>query len=305
MSVTRLGHVSLVVTDLGAYTTFLTDGIGMTQVDGGDGKARFALDTRHHQVRLAEGVAPGCDGIAFDVADAASLEDIRARVGAAGLNITRETPVESDAVEHGFSFQIPDGPTVELCVGVRQSPQADGDRYDVYRVRRDSPTKVRKLGHVTIGTPEPAAVEQVFVDVLGFRISDRFPGVLAWARCNRDHHSVGFAPAETPGLHHIAFEIESFAHIEQLADRFARRGHRLVWGPGRHGPGNNLFVYLEDPDGGLIEIYCDLVQIENEHDYVPFEWDDLQEVGNSWGPLPDEAWFKKLTPFTALVRAGS
>ena len=123
--------------------------------------------------------------------------------------------------------------------------------------------------------------------------------MLAWARCNRDHHSVGFAPAEAPGLHHIAFEIESFAHIEQLADRFARRGHRLMWGPGRHGPGNNLFVYLEDPDGSLIEIFCDLVQIENEHDYVPRDWDDLQEVGNSWGPLPDEAWFKKLTPFVA------
>jgi hypothetical protein len=139
--------------------------------------------------------------------------------------------------------------------------------------------------------------------VLGFRISDRFPGVLAWARCNRDHHSVGFAPAEQPGLHHVAFEIESFAHIEQLADRFARRGHRLIWGPGRHGPGNNLFVYLEDPDGGLVEIFCDLVQIENEHDYVPLEWTDLQEVGNRWGPLPDEAWFKKLTPFTAPVGA--
>jgi catechol-2,3-dioxygenase len=282
MTITRLGHVGLVVTDIEAYRTFLTDGIGMLEVEA----ARFALDTRHHQIRLTQGASPGCDGIGFDVSDLASLDDFRARVTDAGFAIVRETPVD-DAVEHGFSFQVPDGPVVELCVGVR------------YGERRDSPTKIRKLGHVTIGTPEAAAVERIFVDVLGFRISDRFPGVLAWARCNRDHHSVGFAPALVPGLHHIAFEIESFAHIEQVADTFARRGHRLVWGPGRHGPGNNLFVYLEDPDGSLIEIFCDLVQIENEHDYVPREWDDLQEVGNSWGPLPDESWFKKLTPFVA------
>jgi catechol-2,3-dioxygenase len=301
-SITRLGHVGLVVTDLERYATFLTDGIGMFEVDRGEGTARFALDLRHHQVRLTQGAAPGCDGVGFDVVDLASLEALRARVVAAGLRILRDTPVD-DAAEHGFSFQVPHGPVVELCVGVHQSPRVAGDKYDVYRVRRDAPVKIRKLGHVTIGTPDAAAVEQVFVDVLRFRISDRFPGVLAWARCNRDHHSVGFASAEAPGLHHIAFEIESFAHIEQLADRFARRGHRLVWGPGRHGPGNNLFVYLEDPDGNLVEIFCDLIQIEDERGYVPLEWDDLQEVGNSWGPLPDEAWFKKLTPFVAAVGA--
>jgi catechol-2,3-dioxygenase len=302
MSITRLGHIGLVVTDLEATGRFLTDGIGMFEVDRGEGTARFALDTRHHQVRLTAGATAGCDGIGFDVSDRAALDALRERVNAAGLTITRERPLD-DAVADGFSFQVPQGPVVELCVGVRQSPQASGDRYDVYRKRRDSPTKIRKLGHVTIGTPDAAQVERVFVDVLGFRVSDRFPGVLAWARCNSDHHSVGFAPAEAPGVHHLAFEIESFAHLEQLADRFARRGHRLVWGPGRHGPGNNIFAYLEDPDGSLIEIYCDLIQIENEHDHVALEWDDLQEVGNSWGPLPDEAWFRKLTPFVAPVGA--
>jgi catechol-2,3-dioxygenase len=300
MSVTRLGHVGLVVTDLDQYAEYLTEGLGLTETRRDEGRAYFALGTRHHALRVTQGDAAVCDGLGFDVTDAAALAGLRAAVEGAGLEVVSERPVD-DTVADGFSFVIPQGPTVELCLGASLAPAGDTYANDHYRARGDH-LRLRKLGHATIGTPDPAAVERVFVDVLGFRISDRFPGVLAWARCNRDHHSVGFAPAEAPGIHHLAFEIESFAHYERLADHLSLGGRRLVWGPGRHGPGNNLFVYFDDPDGTMIEVYADMVQIENEDAYVPTDWDDLQEVGNRWGPLPEDAWFKKLTPF--VVPAG-
>ncbi len=303
MSITRLGHVGLVVTDADRYAEFLVDALGMREVSRDGDSVRLALNSRHHQVRLTEGATAGCDGVGFDVRDADALEVLRQRVGAAGFEVVREQPVD-DAALLGFSFDIPHGPTVELCASVETAPSGIAGT-DPYRLGHGSIPKIRKLGHVTVGTPNPVEVESAFVNVLGFRISDRFPGVLAWARCNADHHSVGFAPAEAPGLHHTAFEIESFAHYELFSDRLAQLGTQLVWGPGRHGPGNNLFTYFVDPEGNLIEVYSDLVQIENEHDYVARDWDDLQEVGNKWGPLPDEAWFKMLTPFTSNVRAGS
>jgi catechol 2,3-dioxygenase len=302
MSVTRLGHVGLVVTDVDRYAGFLVDGLGMREVARDEDGVRLALNSRHHQVRLREGAETRCDGIGFDVSDPEGLRALRDRVDAAELEVTRETPVD-DSCAAGFSFAVPHGPEVELCVGVRTAPPS-GDGADPYRIAHGSVPRIRKLGHVTIGTPQAEAVERVFVDVLGFRISDRFPGVLAWARCNTDHHAVGFAPARAPGLHHIAYEIESFAHYELFLDRLVGLGTRLVWGPGRHGPGNNLFAYFADPEGNLVEVYSDLIQIENEHDYEPREWTDLQEVGNSWGPLPDDAWFQMLTPFASGVRAG-
>jgi catechol 2,3-dioxygenase len=300
MTVTRLGHVGLVVTDLEAYAEYLVEGLGLTETRRDEGRAYFALGTRHHQVRITEGDAHACDGVGYDVSDGESLARFRSAVDEAGLEVVSEKPYDDTAAE-GFSFNVPQGPTVELCVGAAQAPDSSTYPNDFYRSRGDH-IRLLKLGHVTIGTPDPAAVEKVFVDVLGFRISDRFPGVLAWARCNRDHHSVGFAPAEAPGIHHVAYEIESFAHYERLADHLALTGRRLIWGPGRHGPGNNLFVYFDDPDGTMVEVYANLVQIENEDAYQPTEWDDLQEVGNRWGPLPEEAWFKKLTPF--VVPAG-
>lgn len=300
MSVTRLGHIGLVVTDLDAYAEYLADGLGLAETRREDGRAYFALGTRHHQIRLTKGDVPGCDGIGYDVSDAESLAHLRAAVDEAGLEVVSERPYD-DTVAEGFSFNVPHGPTVELCAGASLAPDYGKHANDYYRARGDH-IRLMKLGHVTIGSNDPQAVEHVFVDVLGFRISDRFPGVLSWARCNRDHHSVGFQHAEAPGMHHMAFEIESFAHYERLADHLALTGRRLVWGPGRHGPGNNLFVYFDDPDGTMVEIYANLIQIENEDSYEPTDWDDLQEVGNRWGPLPEEAWFKKSTPF--VVPAG-
>jgi len=35
----------------------------------------------------------------------------------------------------------------------------------------------------------------------------------------------------------------------------------LEWGPGRHGPGNNLFVFVHDPEGNWIEISAELEQV--------------------------------------------
>jgi len=301
MGITRLGHVGLVVPDVDGYADFLVRALGARVVARDEETTQLALNSRHHQIRLRAGAAAGCDGVGFDVSDTAALAALRERAVAAGLDVVSDAPADP-AVPEGITIQIPDGPAVELCVGVGAAPSAV-DGADPYRIAHGSIPRIKKLGHVTIGTPNAEGVEQAFVDVLGFRVSDRFPGVLSWARCNADHHSAGFAPAEAPGLHHIAYEIESFAHYEVFADRLAALGTRLVWGPGRHGPGNNLFAYFEDPAGNLIEIYSDLIQIENEHDYVALDWADLQEVGNRWGPLPDEAWFKMLTPFTSAVTA--
>jgi catechol-2,3-dioxygenase len=299
MSVTRIGHIGLVVSDLDGYGEFLTGGLGLTETRREEGRAYYALGTRHHQVRITEGAALGCDGIGFDVSDAESLASLRGAVEEAGLEIVSDKPYDDTAAE-GFSFQIPQGPTVELCAGVQLAPDPGAYPNDFYRARGDH-IKLQKLGHVGIGSPDPDAVERVFVDVLGFRISDRFPGVLSWARCNADHHSVGFAPAAAPGVHHMAFEIQSLAHYERLVDHLALSGLRLIWGLGRHGPGNNLFAYFDDPSGTMIEVYANMAQIENEDSYVPREWEDLQEVGNIWGPLPDDSWIGKLTPFTTVA----
>src|ERR671933_262140 len=50
-------------------------------------------------------------------------------------------------------------------------------------------------------------------------------------------------------LNHIAYEVPTNADIARGIEHFARRGQHPIWGPGRHGPGNNLFAYFRDPAG--------------------------------------------------------
>ena len=47
-------------------------------------------------------------------------------------------------------------------------------------------------------------------------------------------------------------------------------GYGIEWGPGRHGPGNNHFLYLHDEDGAMIECCSELARMSSG--YEPRNW---------------------------------
>jgi len=50
--------------------------------------------------------------------------------------------------------------------------------------------------------------------------------------------------ADNSEVHHFAFEVKDMAELVHQAEYMARHDRVLLYGPGRHGPGNNLFVYF-------------------------------------------------------------
>jgi hypothetical protein len=60
----------------------------------------------------------------------------------------------------------------------------------------------------------------------------------------------------------------------------------LWWGPGRHGPGNNLFFMIEDPDGHKVEFSAELERVPRETDFRT--WPHEQRTLNLWG----SAWMR-------------
>jgi catechol 2,3-dioxygenase len=60
----------------------------------------------------------------------------------------------------------------------------------------------------------------------------------------------------------------------------------LWWGPGRHGPGNNLFFMVEDPDGHKVEFSAELERMPPE--MAPRTWPHEQRTLNLWG----SAWMR-------------
>ena len=79
---------------------------------------------------------------------------------------------------------------------------------------------------------------------------------------------------------HHSYEAGEWNNIKTWCDHFAQNNVKLMWGPGRHGPGNNLFVFIEDIDGNWIEISAELETVIGR---PPKNWPQEERTLNLWG----------------------
>ena len=137
--------------------------------------------------------------------------------------------------------------------------------------------------------------------MLDFRLSDEVGDVLAFLRCNVDHHGLGLQKGQ-PGINHYAWEVENVAVLGLLGDTLQRNGGRFIWGPGRHGAGQNVFTYHFDPAGCIVEYYADLYQVWDERTYEAGRWDPGDwRAQNLWGPGGPEVMLTSATPLGVRV----
>lgn len=299
MTITRLGHIAFTVEDLDRSAAFACDTIGLRETARTADTVYLTSNDRHHQLRLTRGDRHECLAVSLDVDTLDAWTALRDRVADAGFE-----PVEIDDpyVAREFRFAVPNGPVLGVCHGAQGG---ETERYSALGGARP-----RKLGHVTCATPDPRGVDRVLTEVLGLRLSDRLPlgdhadGELAWYRCNTDHHGIGVTPGD-PGVHHYAWELAGFADFGEAGDHLLTVDKRFIWGPGRHGPGENHFAYYTDLDGSMIELYSDMQQIVDEDSYRRPVWPDVESSANIWGPPPPAEWFAFSTPFAAPVAARS
>jgi len=78
-----------------------------------------------------------------------------------------------------------------------------------------------------------------------------------WLRTDHEHHSLAIFTGPC-AVDHFSFELPDWNAIRDWADHFSSFDIELIWGPGRHGPGNNLFIFIADPDGNKIELSAEL-----------------------------------------------
>ena len=73
----------------------------------------------------------------------------------------------------------------------------------------------------------------------------------------------------------------------------------VEFGPGRHGPGHALFVYLRDPDGHRIELFnthYQVMDIENE----PVRWDVSHSGKRRWQLPARRQWYTEASRFAGV-----
>ena len=120
---------------------------------------------------------------------------------------------------------------------------------------------------------------------LGFRVSDWIEDFFVFQRCNPDHHTLNFIKGEPAGLHHFAFELRDFAHMQQACDLLGQQRIPIVRGPLRHGPGHNVAIYHANPDGLIVEFFIELDQMKDEElgYFEPKPWHrDFPQRPKTW-----------------------
>jgi catechol-2,3-dioxygenase len=119
------------------------------------------------------------------------------------------------------------------------------------------------LHHVTIKTSRLDEMIKWYEFVVGARVQFRDPGA-AWMTNDEANHRVAFLavpglsddPDKTRhnGMHHSAFEYDSFADLMVSYDRMRQGGVEPAFCLDH---GLTMSLYYKDPEGNFVELQCD------------------------------------------------
>jgi 2,3-dihydroxy-p-cumate/2,3-dihydroxybenzoate 3,4-dioxygenase len=271
----RLRSVDLMVPQAGASVPFLENVWGLVAAGATgtkSGGTQFFRGTGEHPyiLSLTDAKAPGVAAITL-AAPPEEIAQAKARASGAGVAVRAVAEFDVPGGGGGFVVQGPEGQVYRLI--------AESARPAPLQQDRDKPIQVT---HAVINTRSREDSERFAVDVLGFKVADRTKH-MTFVRCNRKHHSLAFAHAEVASLNHIAFEMQDIDAVMRGVGRMRDAGFGMVWGPGRHGPGNNVFSYFIAPFGAVIEYTAEVSEVD-EHYKVggPEDW--------KWSPGRMDQW---------------
>lgn len=272
----HLRHIALKTPDPAGLAAFYQDKWGLKIVaeqEGafylrGVGPERFVL-------ALVPAERRGIERIAFALADQAAVDEAAHDLAAKGVRIHREpAPLTTPGDGYGCQLVDSDGRCIELSSEVALAHE--GERWD-------APVQPKKISHVVLNTPDFEGIIEFYTGLLGFRVSDWSEKQMVFLRCNTDHHAISFNRAPHAALNHVAYELPNVDGVMRGIGTLKRLGVNPMWGPGRHGPGNNIFCYFQDAAGYVCE-YTAEVQTIDEESHQPEVWPrNVPEKMDRWG----------------------
>jgi catechol 2,3-dioxygenase-like lactoylglutathione lyase family enzyme len=236
-----------------------------------DGRVQLAVGWR--RLLLAPGTARGLDFAAFAVGSEQQLEALRAHLQ--GQGPAMEPSLTPLFAQGAFAVRDPDGRALAFGLPLEaQHPDAATEAL------------LGRTQHVVVTTLDLDATRRFYEETLGFVLSDRVmrddgQPTTYFYRSDPEHHSFAAFLSDTVRLDHHALDVPDWNAIRDWADHFAAHDVPIVWGPGRHGPGNNLFCMVADPDGNMVEVSAELEQMPLG---MPARsWPHTERSLNLWG----------------------
>jgi len=272
--VRTLRSVEIGVTDVAQSLRFFTDVWYLAPV-GEIAGVHYLRGTGpfHHIFTIRRAAKRELIRMVFDAADRETVDALHHQVVAYGLKtVDLPASLRQPHGEYGFGFKDPEGRNVAIVCGVHDRASA-----------ADKPDYPRKISHININAGDSDATLAFYRDALGFRLTDTTKR-LRFLSCSPDHHTVVLGFSGGPTLNHIAFEVPDFDSVMRGAGRMRDDGRPIEWGPGRHGPGNNVFCYFLGPEDMPVELMAEMQQIDDNYIAKTAEhWTWLPGRLDQWG----------------------
>lgn len=289
-------YISLNVKDLDACVADAQNVAGLRLVELTQKRALLTTNTRHAELILHSASENSAKCIGLEARSAESVAETTRRVRKEGLRLLSERP-SLPCIEHAVTFATSEGHVFEVHTSM---PHDQPRRYPGPGIHP------RRACHVNLACLDPQKTYNELNRTVGLKLSERTGGCeLMWARAaDGRHHTVGFAKGKS-GLHHFCWEFAQFSDFMRLGDVLDCYDRLLVWGPGRHGAGDNLFSYYVDTAGFLVECSAEMEVIDDSQGFEPRVIDvppDLSnpKVVNRWGALPPPAWIQHHSDFANI-----
>jgi catechol 2,3-dioxygenase len=283
--ISQLAHVELLTPKPDESLSFFTEVLGL-QESGREGQTvdlRCWGDFFSYSVQLTEAPAPGLGHIAWRAEGPEELERAVAQleqVGAGGDGW-------SDAVRgHGRAYRFlgPGGHVHELVWELErfQPPPGEESAFPA-RPQRHTGRGIdpRQLDHVTVVTRDPFGDSEWYRDTLGFRFMeytglDENPDMIVFSMVttNEKSHDLGLVVdfSRAAGrIHHLALWVDSVDEVLRAADVLMESGVHIEFGPGRHGMGEQTYLYFREPGGLRIEVNSGGYR-NYQPDWQPVKW---------------------------------
>ncbi len=254
MTIRALGYIGLHATNLDDWGGFGTGVLGLQLAARGNSELVFRMDDRRQRLVVARDATDGPAFFGWEVADAAALDAMAARLEAAGVAVRRGDAALCDRrhVRGLVHLADPFGNRVELFHGaaITDEPFVPGRCISGFR------SGPLGMGHAVMLVPDVAAGLAFYRDVLGFGVSDwierPFRGY--FMHVNGRHHS--FAMLESGGptvFHHFMIELFNLDDVGQGYDIAAHEDGRVATTLGRHANDLMTSFYAKTPGGFLVE----------------------------------------------------
>jgi 2,3-dihydroxybiphenyl 1,2-dioxygenase len=253
MELQALGYVGLNARNLEDWAGFGVNFLGMELVEHSRSILSLRMDDRRQRLVIQSGEADRAAFFGSEVADAAALANLAARLEAAGVKLERLPPTLADSrrVNEAIAFADPFGNRLEMFHGPETAP----DPFKPGRAISGFRTGPLGMGHVVITVERIEDGLWFYQDLLGFALSDYMlrPFKIYFFHVNPRHHSFAMLETGNNGVHHLMIELYMLDDVGQAYDLALSEEKRIATTLGRHTNDYMTSFYARTPSRFLVE----------------------------------------------------